>query len=103
MFNLSRGDDWSFGLGWSLNEVFGSWLGVWRSNPGGSDGARAVARPLPAVWSLGDWVPRAGAAWALVLAWAWRVSTSFKLSVILRSSAAKEGTFGGPAGWWDCC
>ena len=76
---------------------------MWRSNPGGSDGARAVVRPLPTVLSLGDWVIRAGAAWAPVLACAWRVSTAFKLSVILRSSSAKEGTFGGPAGWWACC
>ena len=74
---------------------------MWRSaNPGGSGGARAVVRPLPTVVSLGDWV--VGAAWAPVLAWVWRASMAFKLSVSFRSSSANEGTFCGPAGWWDC-
>ena len=71
------------------------------SNPGGSDGARPVVLPLLDEFSLG--VVVVGAAWAPVLAWVWRASTAFKLSVMFRSSSAKEGTFCGPAGWWDCC
>ena len=71
------------------------------SNPGGSDGERPVVLPLLDELSLG--VVVVGANWVPVLAWAWRASTAFKLFVMFVSSSVKEGTFCGPAGWWDCC